>query len=710
MRMLGGQDEVEMASATAGKVDESGREQVFVLDRPRSFFADLCAFLPVVVFVLLFLPHCRGPISRWIAIGLGAAMAITGAFTVFERRRTIRLTEKGISYGRRSLQWEDIKSVRKWFLRFTPVVLESESWWYPPLRLPPHPLVYRQVLPELLRRRPDLDVSSRVRRAIESPEGAIGIPRWAALLMLASAVTIGLIPLFLRFHSHNVWLSAYAAYTFLSMGTQFATLSAHSKAELFARETASLHMGLVGLSPGVLLVADVPMHSVDALMAMVCVLLLASAAIVGLRLSLGMLQKLLILVLMACIPAGIHAYGASRALTRTNITHVVGTEMRGPDRIWAKHDNLAVGWLADGEEGQRHLVVSFSPLKATPLPLHQGSQITAGLNSRAVVRRITSDGNSSLYLYRFAEGNEVRLSSGGRVVPMTGQCISPDGRTVCWLEWDANDALPLVRTADLDRAEARTLSVNWPEDPNVRWQGCRWAGSQTLIVQGLQGDDPNDRAGYQALHLLRVALRDGQSEHVTTSRRFRQWRLSPDAILAFAEGFEGRDQDAVHLVELRTERTKRLGRGLLPVWQADGQCAFWLTDPDGKGTALCRIDPRRGTQQVLLRMPAGMGLAWLSPRGRFALLERTDRATGSVWLVNVATAERRRVRMSLLSAIFFDVCLPGDVGWKWFPALSIWSRDERFFILQMLDLPTSTETASQFRTYLYHVPQSWLAQ
>ena len=189
-------------------------------------------------------------------------------------------------------------------------------------------------------------------------------------------------------------------------------------------------------------------------------------------------------------------------------------------------------------------------------------------------------------------------------------------------------------------------------------------------------------------------------EHNVSPQRFLRWRVSPDFEHAFAAEPETADRSVTYYLDLGANSCVPVGGQSLPVWEFDGRYAFRTVDFGEPGVWLCRFDTEGAEETKLLKIPRGGHLASLSARGRFALVRLGRFRMSSLSLVDVATGNRRRLDTSALSSLFGTIF---DVWHARFPWVSVWSPDERRFLMHSLAIPDGS-----LRTHMWSVPDDWL--
>lgn len=533
---------------------------------------------------------------------------------LFAGSKGITITVEAISTGRRSARWERITKIHKGRLRASPVTLTIARRNRRRLALRAYPVVFREVLPLIVERCPGVRVSARVRRAMDDPEEATSMPRWTALLLLGSVLCVAMIPFVARYAEMWWFLTMPVVLATLSLPLLLASGPPHTGQQHFVVEVGG-SLAVMGWMLTVHLLHDVPMYALDSVAALWGVLFLAAAAVAGLRAKLGFFRKAVVLCCAVIVPLGIYDRGSARAVAKQDITRLLG---KGPSFLpffWSRDGNLTVDVSADGSAGEQQRVVNLANLKSIPLPVHEGFQMVWGLDDSCVVRLVSGKGKRALYVYRFADQREVLQATADRIVLAMGQCISPNGRWVCWLELThGQPGKGSLKIYDLKTDDVASVEIAWPQDKDIEWTSCGWIDDAKLGVLGYVPGLEVARGDPQQLHVLTIR-RDGRTvEHNVSPQRFLRWRVSPDFEHAFAAEPETADRSVTYYLDLGANSCVPVGGQSLPVWEFDGRYAFRTVDFGEPGVWLCRFDTEGAEETKLLKIPRGGHLASLSAR------------------------------------------------------------------------------------------------
>lgn len=688
-------------------------EERFVFPPGPRGFAAACAALPVAIAVVVLLPYLDARMLA-ILVGVGAVFLLGTIFVapVWWAPRTATLTEGGIAVGKRFMKWEELTEVRKGLFRCTPFALVRAAR---PRRLVllTHPVVLRELLPAILRRRPEVTVSKHARRALANPESATWAPRWVGLLLLAAAAAAAAVPVLVRYgHLWTLIPTACAVLPFWLVAC-FASPPG-ATGELRFVQDALFPGGFIVLSFTMSLgVYDVPFFAIDASVAPVAVLHLAAGLVVLGRAKLRRLLKALIVACAIGLPLLIHQLGPRDALARTDITELFGGERVLPPLFWSEDGALAASSLPDGSRGWRQTVADLARHRSVPLPGHDSSLWMMWLDRSCACRAVREQDQWGLYLFRFDDGRDVRLSTVKYPTIPRLRHMSPDGRRLCWLAPSEEDQPPLIKTYDLKADRVEELEIKWPAGEHIAWGECGWADRETLVIQGHSpgpGAQPEpgqaeaaqaERDRAQALHVLWVSYEDRTVQHAVSPRRFSGWRISADGRYAFATGPEGDVPAGVHFLDLRTGRMVNIGGEKFPAWAPDGRVAVRVSGSHGREQWLCRFDAGKAIETPVLKIPEGEELVAASPRGRFAILRDRDRyRLRPLSLVNVATGQRLPLPTAVVSGLLLWL------GWQGVPRLCPWestfSLDGGKFVL------LSFTPRTRFGLQLYSIPEEWL--
>lgn len=666
------------------------------LPRIMPLFSRLCVLLPMAVAVVLCLLH--GPrVFVWLLLIVAAIPAfLLSLWVLLLHPSTIRLNDEGIRFRRRVHPWDEIVKIDKRRLRARPIVLVMKGRRR--ILLPPWPVVVRDILPELVRRCPAATVTKRARRLLADPrraEASRGVV--PGLLCLAAALVA--FPVLVRYGEFWTVGIPYL----MALGTcavlAFLVWPPHTEAMRMA-------WGAGVPIPAILLVyivmaSDAPVRTADALCAVMATLAVAAAILHGLRIQPG--RRGQAAILCAALAAGGLAYGAAawREWPREDITALLKVDRPLAPFPWSDDGrkvlvNSMANYARDDREQQ--VVADLSAGTTTVLPVHEDASVTARLAPTCVVRYVKPEGGEEtrIYLYRFADGREVLLSSNPKSsYGFFGPPASPTGRAVCWLE---KAETTLLKVHDVSTGRTRTLNVAWPTEKGIEWREAIWINEQTIGVVGFERDEEKEAGRGDRLHTLRVHIKDMMTEHLVAPRALRYGFPSPDLTRAFASARDG----IVCYVDLRTGRTQPMGGGDVPVWGPDGRRAFRLINRGSDEPWLAIFDTATSTETPVLKIPANSVLVDVSPRGRFALLRRGRTAMRPLVVVDLASG-RHHVLNTPASTMVCALIM----GFHWDNRSlgeSYWSPDGRRIVVQSLGLEGKRGV---LRTWLYTVPDGW---
>lgn len=695
------------ANETAGHAEETR-----LLRYPPMFsaFSVVCVLLAFAAFVFLYGASLTG---LWMANATIVGAVVGGFLGCLLRRKRITLNPAGIKVGRRFARWEDIAEVYKGRLKPSRVIIiymERHKYGERSRRLAllPYPAVLREVIPAVKRHCPNAPISARAERAAANPDAALSVPRWSAFAYVAAALAIISLPLLAR-HAGIWWVFWIPFLPFMLASSAVYAFGVPVTAEQkFLATVAYLLLFLLAAIRTHLYTA-VPFYALDALAALLAVLCVSAAVVAGARLRLGHRQKLAIVAFAILVPSLFFAVGQRDMLAKRAVPGLSSSRQFASSYFWSGRGNLAVtSFVLDQHSELQNVidVINTETLKLLKLPVHEGSLSVLGFDGASLVRHVYQEGKKGghLYLYRLADSSEKILATAGRIRLLTGKCISPNGRYICWLELaDGDSGKGVLKVYDINSENVDLLKVDWPKGKEIDWQGCGWQGDDAIVVLGYSPPEKDWREVSQALHLLKVNREQKSTEHTVISKPFFKWRVSPDFRHAFALDDEQENDPRVHYVNLMTGNVVPMGGKNLPVWQRDSRAAF-RTRQSGTGRAwFCRFDPERLSERRMSQadLPDGAEVEALSPRGHFAILRLRDMGINPVVLFEVSTGRQRRLAVSVLSLFNF-----GWDNWEYnFPWEGVFSEDEKMFVIQ-----SGGALSGEAKVHLVSVPNEWLAE
>lgn len=183
-----------------------------------------CCALAVELFLLLYFPHILEPLRHPLLVN-GVILLLAGVgverLVWWKRRkwdRGITLSEDGIKVHGKFASWDEIERIERGPLllqKLLPVRIKLKTRKQgffdraPPferlrrqMHLRAYPFVYREVIPAVLKTRPDLQVPPSLESSLADPERACRLTRWPLFIVLA--VDIGLLKAMISPACHDV--------------------------------------------------------------------------------------------------------------------------------------------------------------------------------------------------------------------------------------------------------------------------------------------------------------------------------------------------------------------------------------------------------------------------------------------------------------------------------------------------------------------------
>jgi len=673
-------------------------EERFTFPVSGLWFASVCAAVPWVMMAVFILPRFgRGYSIFWGVIGLwGIAPVLIRFRRLF---RPVTLTTEGIRVGKGVIKWgklENISTSSRWGGAF--VLTQTPRPQV--LTLPARPVTVRRLLPAILRRDPDVLVAPTVRRALADPERATRISRWTGLPLLVAAASVAAWAAYGQYYLPP--MAAWILVIPLGIAIGFVPQGCGSAAGAFMSITQSAGWFPIIFIMTTSMICGVPLYVVDAWLASIAAVFLVAGIVALGRLSLAGVQKAIILAVLIGAPIAVYHLGQRSALARADVTDLFGGQETFDPLFWSADGTLAAFHRVAGADGERHVVADLAGNRSVRLPDHGARQWMLWLDRTCACRIVKEEEGDQglLYVFRFADGREIRLSAIKDPPIPALRHMSPDGRRLCWLGPGRNGQPLALMTYDLEEDRVAELRIDWPEEKDIAWRECGWADDDTLVVHGYgpraKADDEDE--GPQALHVLWVGREDRTVRRTSSSRRFGEWRAGPDGRYAFASEPEAGVPAGVYFLDLLTGRTESIGGKQLPVWAPDGRSALRVTRTEGRAQRLCRFDPEKAAETVMMSIPDGERALAASPRGRFAILGvKGDHGDRPLSLVDTATGQRRHFAGGGISR--WSLSGTGDDCSPW---QSTFSPDGGTFVLRSQSLGKGEGVR------LYRVPAEWL--
>ena len=474
---------------------DAATERVFRYPRPPRRVRLLWAAYVLGIFSAFCLPGMlrieeglRGGMLFLLVVLVLLVMVQSFEFPVWWRRK-IALTDAGMRVGRRFAAWEDLEriDVRGWpplcvgvWPRRGSLSWRSRFLWGGALGLPACEMVYREVIPAILEKRPDLELSKRVRRHLEDP-ARCRPPTWPliALALLDVVVLSWLIfagPLHLM-----VLLIA-------GMGLFYLNLAVPSMLHVTMRDArdfsvhAAFQCVLIAGIVTCLSVFFVPFEHYEFQSLCVVAWVLSSTALVVLlfrrSLEAPAFRVALVVVLLVLPPTTYLSF-------RTQPWHAEDVTDRLADEdifftIWGGSGRYLSAWNAE----VHNRVLDVTTGKSRPVP-SQVEAVVVHLDGRLLVRRAGPAEDRRLLVYDFASGEEVDTHARGELRFIGGRPLSPDRRRLAWLERGEEDNALRLRVWNVETHQTEGASTPLT-GAGVTWRPGEvfWTDEATIIVAG----------------------------------------------------------------------------------------------------------------------------------------------------------------------------------------------------------------------------------
>ena len=692
---------------------QKGAERVDQLNSDRSIaqqwplpkpwgFHTVCGVVLAGLLVMAYAPYVRG----WSLGGvlfLAACMSgiPSGLAVIIRNRRTSRLcgvvmNDEGIRFRRRFMRWTEIERIEPCFNTILllgpkgPKVKFFSFSVYPERRsitLPGDPSLYWTVLPAIVSRRPDVQVSKAVRRRMAGPERNPRARRLSILAALCLNAATLLLAYFVSCQGlTRTGLLVIAPLSLLPLVSAI-LLSVFwpTTAQLTTATCSFTYMVVVASVSNLFHIA--PVWSLHALIAAAGIVNAAGFVVALAPHWFNRWTKGAVLALLIGLPAAIGFQGRATVWPRRDIGHLMTGDVAFP--IWGRSGKYLCPRFDDDKPSTA--VLEFPSLSPVPVAAHTDAMVVY-LDRDCLIRRVRIDDDRAVYVHSFQTGDEIKLPARYARV-LTGP--SPDGRLLVWSGKDDCNDVSSLYVHDLTGDRHNQPIAQPPEMKDLYVLQAAWRDSQTfvLVAKSRAGEDPNGVDGM--LHRWGVNPANGEFQHTTPAAGFGEWRVSPDCRHAF--GLEPTDPDAPPLcyVDLNTGGRVVLTPDAEPVWQGDSTFAFRLIRTHD-GTFLARFDVNGKREQLLHRVDDKLTLCDVSPQGRFALYSRSGTIVWqNVMIQDIASGKSHRLYVPGLTLI-------SDHLRSFRSTLSSWSPDDRHLLLASLRMPAAEQTV-----LLYTVPDNW---
>ena len=565
-------------------------------------------------------------------------------------RRSITADHKGISVGKRFIEWQAIEkidigpptigraAIRLRLKRKPRSFFSVRSGPKNPL-FAAHPTLYRQIIPAILKERPEWAVSLKVQRLLKQPDRA-GAPR---LWLLVPALTIISILLAAALFSKYQNLSGY---TTIGSLMNIIVIIAGAYAMPVIRNTGESYVKNVLMS-GFLLGSAIIAFSfgigdlagmeliirAGLLMSITALLVVFVVKELSAKIQYGLLCMLL-------IPAGLYWYQIANMLPTTQI-RVKRAENDYSSYLWAQTGE----YLTDGDGC--HLLNAPTG-QITTMPTRRDRSNVIWLDERYLIQS-ANDVNDAMQLWvrDLQRGCEYKAPTGLGPSPGCVQPVSPDGTMLAWVDQRQDPNEQEIRLMDLDTRQLWPTTYTLPTARDWHHNGVIWADQNSLVVYGRPPVKRKPAGGYN-LHLLNINRSTNERLAYESPIKCTGWYPSPNWRYVLGIVKDG-EQIQVHLVDMVAARHVTLPGNLsgdkfpLPMTE----CAYRIDLHKGRHFLLC-LDYAMGIERPVAPAPRGAALYAVDRYGRFALLgpplDETF-AFARYELLNLSTGRRQRIRV-----------------------------------------------------------------
>ena len=628
----------------------------------------------------------------------------------------VALDEDGITIGNSSIPWDKIEMAKPyqfllWKTSMLQLKLEAEKVSFWSIRksfgrgrrntatLPAHPVTYRDVLPAILRVRPELEVSPTIRRYMQEPE-KVDVPnRFVSVGVLAAAVAFLVVELwpfvFLpRDLRRLLFVFALPALHGLFAGRS-PTLSTYNPRGLFLRSAVSgpalpaAAAFATSMFSGMLLTGS----RVVLVTALVMALVAVAVAFMG---KLTVRRQGIVAGIIIMVPPAVLLHAGATQWPATDITNAVsGASLDRsvlPMQSYWGRDGVH---LCEAYEGLENGVLHLPDMSTRSVPRHDVAGRVVALSKRFLVRWFPETLKAAeLWAYDFEHEEEFQLAQGDFCIG--GQPLSPDGTKLAWLEIGKDDRWQTLRIWDLTtRREAGKATRPQPAHTRPRrgstWPS--WKSDDRLVLWGCSDQE------VLAFHF------DTRGQLVQTLRcpgRFKYILGLQDGLrLLRLTGVRHKSSFltyTIDCVDMTQQQIRKLdGVGEWPHMVPGTDLGFRVRyDPSGRN--LTRFNVRNLREEVVCAAPKGMELYGMSSDGALALFGPAglEFLPPSVYTVcHIATGHPHTVRTGGMTAeaplIGFGPIRPGL-----FPI----SPTRRWLFMSPFGFLDS-------RVFLFEIPPDW---
>ncbi len=620
------------------------------------------------------------------------------------------LSKNGITVNRCFTRWEDIVRIDPGPLIFRYALVRlrvkrrKKKFWIiewplgrPFLKLPPYPIVFKEVIPAIQVMRPEIEVSPGIERMLRYPDNAGGAKACLAvpsLVLLGGALTV---PFWTFPQSASYYAPILPIVPLLVMMLGIVSVPAPTTArDRFVQFSLYCPL-LVGWGLQLDFFSTAERYAVETVIGTAVAACAISVALFLTTNRLSRPRQFAIAALLAGTAFGIYHHRKAGTWPAVDVPPAL-CEDPLPTLVWGRDGTYLASLWAEKNTCLLHL----PDMTRVPLPRTQGHATVVWLNEGMLIRQVRPEqGPMRLLAYRFSTGRETQIPTADEFGVSFLRPVSPDGRLLAWVDKEdkGDEEAHEERAQTLNIWNLETMSRGYdprtlPERAPWSHGGASWVGERELVVWAQERTACTEDPKPHPLRLLRIDLANERTERFSSTHAFLYWRPTLD--FRFAFGDNGRNQEApwIHVVNLEThEVTKLPGEGF-PLAPPFSERAFRVTAHNGRRT-LMELHLPSGKERPLHEVPEGMGLAGVSPDGQLALLHADGSLFLSFLMMHIPSGAQHRLYGKVGMSSGLD---PESI--TAIPATTPFAPDGKRFALATLPLFGP-------RTRVYTVPPDW---
>jgi hypothetical protein len=656
---------------------------LFYFGKMAETFSQLFWFIAIVYAILMFSPLLGLLLGPW------------------KRKKTIILSESGITVRGRFTRWDEIEKIQDgpWSMRKSMVRIKLKkkerkffsletSRDY--LDISPAPFIYRSVLPAILTIRPDIPVGRTTKRCIADPEWAVAPNRWLIASLLL--VNIVLLCALLVSDFHNI--HSYLIIAFLLFMITVIIAAIASIASNFLEMTPKDSFIKFALTCPMLLAYLILPFAISAaeytslqcmIIANLIALLMALLVLFAIS-NLNLRLQVVILCILAGVPTGIYEYQKSQQWSARDISSL----LCGDDAvlaIWGNNgEKITAAWYKDNG-----CVIDTNTLKQMFLPTHKGKIYTIWLDERFLVRNVKSTDNdnnepaSELWVYDFAKQQEFQMPTSRKYSVGMRRPVDYTGQHLAWIDYQQN--VQKLRFYNIETMVEDIDAIELPKDVNLSGGWPAWVGEKEIVVYA----NPADANCNKKRIVLWLNLANNQRQLFTSSQSYKNWYSITDFRYALGVNALDNERYSVVFVDIEKDDSTLMGGDNIPLEAPETRRLFHVVETKN-GAYLATFEFADGKDKLLYRVSKGINVLGVSSTGKYILLGFDNFFNFPIYtVIDTVTGRRHKIN---LPGIFSLALSPRSIAPV--PNASPFSPDEHWLKLETWK-----------KTLLFEIPDKW---